>query len=51
MLREIYLDRFNKIVTAFKPDLFASLTILKSKPYNRYVEQYQGIHRQIRSPK
>jgi hypothetical protein len=40
MIREIVIDRYNKIVPGFKPELFGSLTILKSKPYNKDVELY-----------
>ena len=35
MLREIYIDRFNKIISNFKPELFHSLSVVKCKPYNK----------------
>lgn len=37
MLREIHIDKFNKIAKTFKPDIFNSLTVLKTKPYNKHV--------------
>lgn len=42
MLREIHIDKFNKIAKTFKPDIFNSLTVLKTKPYNQHVERYLG---------
>jgi hypothetical protein len=42
MLREIHIDNFSKIITSFKPELFSTLTILDSKPYNPSVECYSG---------
>jgi hypothetical protein len=42
MLREIHIDRYNKIINNFKPDLFSSLTLLQTRPYNKDVEHYIG---------
>ena len=42
MLREIYIDKYNKIINNFKPELFNSLFITQSKPYNKEVELFQG---------
>ena len=33
MLREIYIDRYNKIVSAYKPEIFNSLTLINTLPY------------------
>lgn len=43
MLREIHIDKFNKIISQFKPEVFSSLTILEAKPYNQTVEFYTGM--------
>jgi hypothetical protein len=42
MLREIYIDKFNKIAKSFKPEIFNSLTVLQTKPFNSHVDRYQG---------
>lgn len=42
MLRQIYIDRFNKIVSSFKPELFGTLRVIDSRPYSQTVEQYLG---------
>lgn len=42
MLREIHIGSFSKIITNFKPELFSSLTVVDSRPYNPHVECYAG---------
>lgn len=42
MLREIHIGSFSKIITNFRPELFSSLTVVDSRPYNPHVECYAG---------
>ncbi len=40
MLREIHIDKYNKITTQFRPDVFAALTIVDTKFYSNNIQQY-----------
>ena len=43
MLKYIYIDEHSKIITDYKPEIFRTITVLESKPYNQHVEYYTGI--------
>jgi hypothetical protein len=49
MLREIYIDKYNKIVSGYKPEIFNSLRLLNTLPYTPSAERYTGIHQNMQS--
>ncbi len=41
MLREIHIDKYNKITTQFRSDVFSAITIVDTKFYSNNIQQYK----------